>query len=194
MGLSNTKLSNRLFSLLWKGRYRDFVIFSLLLLVFFMMQSWLDQTGTTSQTVQTSTLSESEVLVSRVLDGDTFAYEKDGQEQKVRMAGINTPETKDPRYEVQCFGQEASDKTTEMIAGRPVKLVKDKLGSNIDLYGREIRLVYLADGTLLNRFLVENGYAFAETDYSFSLKDEFVNLEKEAKIAQRGLWSPQACN
>ncbi|MCC6643923.1 thermonuclease family protein, partial [Candidatus Peregrinibacteria bacterium] len=85
--------------------------------------------------------------VVRVVDGDTFVYEDSGQDITVRMVGIDTPETVDPRKPVQCFGREASSKTKSLIEGKKVRLEKDALGDTIDKYQRELRNVYLEDGT-----------------------------------------------
>jgi len=193
--LTSTKLGNRLFLLLWRGRYRDLVIFSLLFLFFYAAQTWSTPAAPVTTTdVQTNLLAERTVPVKRVVDGDTFAYLKNGVEMKVRLLGINTPETVDPRKPVECFGKEASDEAKSLLSGRSVRLVTDPTANNRDMYGRELRYVYLPDGTFVNRFLVENGYAQATPDYVFQYKELFVNLEKEARIAEKGLWNPQACN
>jgi micrococcal nuclease len=132
-------------------------------------------------------------IVKRVVDGDTFVYMKDGQQTTVRLLGIDTPETKDPRKEVQCFGEEASNEAERLLAGQRIRLVSDSLGDTRDKYGRELRYVYLSDGGLLNAHLVAEGFAVATPEYSFSMKDYFVNLENTAKIAKKGLWNPEIC-
>jgi micrococcal nuclease len=190
----NTKLTNRLFFLLWRGKYRDFVIFGVLFLALLVFQSWTEKSAVPAASLQSNSLSEVTVPVERVVDGDTFAYIKNGKEIKVRLTGTDTPETIDPRQPVQCFGKEASELTKKLIEGKSVRLVRDTEGDSVDLYGRELRYVYLPDGTLLNAFLIENGYAHATPEYSFTRKEDFLNLENEARIAQRGLWNPQTCN
>ncbi len=101
--------------------------------------------------------------VARVIDGDTIEviYEA-GQLKKVRLIGIDTPETVDPRKPVQCFGQEASAKTKALLEGKQVRLEKDTIGDSIDKYGRLLRYVYV-DGTLVNAELIKQGYAYASS-------------------------------
>ncbi len=190
----NSKLTNRLFFLLWRGKYRDFVIFGILFIILLSFQSWTEKEDVSAEHLQSNSLVEITVPVERVVDGDTFAYLQNGEEIKVRMVGTDTPETLDPRQPVQCFGKEASEMTRQLIEGRSVRLVMDSKGETRDRYGRELRYVYLEDGTMVNRYLIENGYAHSTPEYSFTYKQDFQNLENEARIAQRGLWNPQTCN
>ena len=132
--------------------------------------------------------------VKRIVDGDTFIYLIGDEERTVRILGADTPETKDPRKPVQCFGEEANNAANKILAGQSVRLERDLTALNVDMYGRELRYVYLPDGTMVNRYLIENGFAHVTRQSPFRLQQEFVNLENEARIAGRGLWSPQACN
>ncbi len=196
MANSSLKLTNRLFFFLWRKKYRDFVLFSLLFLILLGTQYFFPGPVVTPDNLTTDALTDHDltVQVARVVDGDTFVYLTGGEEVKVRLLGIDTPETVDPRKEVQCFGKEASAMTNNLIGGKTVKLVADTKGDSRDKYGRELRYIYLPDGTMVNRLLVENGFAHATPEYSFSYKEEFVNLENQAKIQEKGLWSPTACN
>lgn len=141
----------------------------------------------------TNTEIEGPYQVKRVVDGDTFVYLDGEKEKTVRLLGVDTPETKDPRKPVQCFGIEASNEAKKLLDGNTVKLVTDKIGDSMDKYGRELRYVYLPDGTMLNEHLVANGFAFATPEYSFSRKEHFVNLENEARIGGKGLWNTDLC-
>lgn len=129
-----------------------------------------------------------EVLVSRVIDGDTIEL-KEGE--KVRYIGIDTPETVDPHRVVGCFGKEASDENKKLVEGKLVYLVKDT--SEIDKFGRLLRYVYLKEtnkeSLFVNDFLVRFGFAKADPfppDLKF--KQEFQAAESEAKQEKRGLW------
>jgi micrococcal nuclease len=110
----------------------------------------------------------------------------DGSEERIRLIGIDTPETVDPRRPVQCFGERASDRTREIVAGRVVALEKDV--SETDRYGRLLRYVWV-DGRMLNARLVEEGYASASR-YPPDVKHAalFDALQAEAREAGRGLW------
>ena len=130
-----------------------------------------------------------EYRVVNVLDGDTFEIKIANKITKVRMLGIDTPETLDPRKPVQCFGKEASEKTKSLLTGKSVTLVSDKSQSYADKYLRILAYVY-EDEMFINQYLVENGYAREYTyDKSYKFQSDFKNLEKTAKGNRIGLWS-----
>ncbi len=131
------------------------------------------------------------VTVVQVFDGDTIAVAMAGQQETVRFIGVDTPETHDPRRPVQCFGQTAADFTTKLLSGQKVRLEADARDSNRDKYGRLLRYVYLADGTLVNAKLIADGYGFAYTVFDYTKIDDFRQLEATARQGRVGLW--QAC-
>lgn len=96
--------------------------------------------------------------VERVVDGDTLIV--DGGE-RVRLIGIDTPETKAEDRPVECFGPEASAHLAFLLAsGSDVRLAYDEESS--DQYGRTLAYVYRrSDGLFVNAALVEGGYARA---------------------------------
>lgn len=126
--------------------------------------------------------------ISEVVDGDTFKIESG---QTIRLIGIDTPETKDPRRPVGCFGKEASNETKRLLSEKVVILEKDV--SATDKYKRLLRYVYLPleDGQLLfiNDYLVREGFAKVLT-YPPDVKynEQFRQAELEAREAKRGLW------
>lgn len=127
--------------------------------------------------------------VIHVSDGDTFEIRIDGQTVTIRMLGIDTPETIDPRKPVQCFGKEASDATKEMLDGHFVTLVTDSTQSITDKYGRLLAYVYRDDGLFMNQFLLANGYAREYTyGKAYKMQKDFRKLEREAKREKKGLW------
>lgn len=136
-------------------------------------------------------------FVARVVDGDTIAADVDGttDQVKVRFLGVNTPESVDPRRPVECFGKEASAFLKHLIEGKRVSLVSDPEADEVDKYGRLLRNVVMEDGTDVNAYLVEEGYAFAYTSFpqNAERKAELLRLEREAREAERGLWSPDTC-
>lgn len=124
--------------------------------------------------------------VVRVVDGDTIIVLLDGRERRVRYIGVNTPESADPRREVQCFGKEAAARNQALVGGKTVWLEKDV--SETDQYGRLLRYVSV-DGKLVNAELVREGYARVVT-YPPDVRhaEWFRALEREAREARRGLW------
>lgn len=128
-----------------------------------------------------------DTTVVSVTDGDTIVV---AGSTRVRLIGIDTPETHHPSKPVQCFGAEASAHTRELLpAGTPVRLVHDV--ERLDRYRRTLAYVYrLGDGLFVNAALVRDGYAQAYTyPPNVAHSDELVALAREAREAGRGLWS-----
>jgi micrococcal nuclease len=126
--------------------------------------------------------------VIKVVDGDTFDIKVGEQTVKVRMIGIDTPETVDPRKVVQCFGKEASDKTKELLLNKQVTLETDPTQRITDRYGRVLAYVY-NDNILINKYLLENGYAHEYTyNIPYEKQIEFKQAEKNAQETKLGLW------
>jgi micrococcal nuclease len=127
--------------------------------------------------------------VVRVVDGDTIVV---SPKEKVRLIGVNTPETKDPKKAVECFGKEATQFTRDAVEGKTVRLVLDKVNAkrqHKDKYRRTLAYAYLADGTMLNAELIRQGYAPAEIRFPFRYLSEFRELERAARAEALGLWS-----
>ncbi|PWU22976.1 hypothetical protein C5B42_04525 [Candidatus Cerribacteria bacterium 'Amazon FNV 2010 28 9'] len=122
------------------------------------------------------------------IDGDTIIVLINGKEETVRLLGVDTPETKDPRKPVQCFGHEASTFTREHVQGQAVRLVVDPSQGNEDVYHRLLRYVYLPNGVMLDELLIVNGYGFAFEKYPITDTPRMVKLEQQAKEQSRGLW------
>ena len=121
-------------------------------------------------------------------DGDTISVDMNGTEEKIRMIGVDTPETHHPSKPVQCFGRAASAFTKEFIGTKPVRLEADPLNDNRDRYGRLLRYVYTPDGKMVNRELIAQGYGFAYTSFPLEKSDEFQKLEDNAREKNLGLW------
>lgn len=127
--------------------------------------------------------------VVKVVDGDTIHVVLGGAREKVRYIGVDTPETKDPRRPVQCYGQQAADFNARLVAGERVRLVRDVEAR--DRYGRLLAYVYrVRDGLFVNAELARLGYAqplSIAPDVRHA--DRFAQLAREARQAGRGLWS-----
>ena len=132
-----------------------------------------------------------------VYDGDSLKVEGIGQ---VRLIGIDTPEReasgRDRFYRKLGVAPETLRSTAEkarqfnirVVKGRAVSLVPD--GDGRDRYGRLLAYVYLPDGRLLNRLLLENGLAVVYRRFDFRLKEDFLATEAEARREARGMWKP----
>lgn len=126
--------------------------------------------------------------VLRVVDGDTIVVTLNGAKEKVRLIGVDTPETVDPRRPVQYFGKEASAFTKKHIAGQTVRL--DIPSQDRDRYNRILAYVYRAsDDFFLNYEIIKRGYGFAYTKYPFKYMEEFKKAEQRARENGVGLWA-----
>ncbi|EKD46932.1 MAG: hypothetical protein ACD_67C00012G0001, partial [uncultured bacterium] len=131
-----------------------------------------------------------------VTDGDTIKASINGKTEAVRLIGMDTPETVDPRKPVQCFGKESSDKAKQLLENKKVRLESDPVQGDRDTYGRLLRYVFLEDGTFFNKKMIEDGFAH---EYTFQNKTgkyqtEFKDAENSARENKRGLWAPETCN
>lgn len=123
-------------------------------------------------------------VCERVVDGDTIVVEGLG---KVRLIGIDTPETVHPNKPVEFFGKEASAFTKKLVEGKRVRLEWDF--QKTDKYRRYLAYVYLVEGDVfVNEEIVKQGFGFAYTKYPFRYMERFRALEREAREAGRGLW------
>lgn len=142
---------------------------------------------THAPTVTPSGLTQATVV--RVVDGDTIGVVIGGEEYTVRYIGIDTPETVHPSKPVQCFGIEASEHNKQLVEGQTVGLEKDV--SETDQYGRLLRYVWLG-GEMVNAALVRDGYAYAATfPPDVRYQETFLELQREARDAGRGLWGAE---
>jgi micrococcal nuclease len=129
--------------------------------------------------------------IERVVDGDTVVLADD---TRVRLIGIDTPETVDPRRPVECFGREASARLEDMLpTGTAVRLEYDV--DRTDRYGRTLAYLYRADDSLfVNVALAREGYAEQLTvPPNVAHVDDIAAAVDEARDAGRGLWADGAC-
>jgi endonuclease YncB( thermonuclease family) len=129
--------------------------------------------------------------VVHVVDGDTLdldAPDGDHDYTRVRLWGVDTPETKDPRKEVMYYGPEAAAFAREAAQGRMVQVGLEPFKPTRDKYGRLLAYVYLPDGKMLNEELIERGFGYADTRFEHVMKKRFEQLEKQAQREKRGLW------
>jgi micrococcal nuclease len=159
--------------------------------------SVISTTTTKSDAVATNTVSTDYTYytVSSVVDGDTVKINMDGKIETLRLIGLDTPETVDPRKVVQCFGKEASNKAKELLVGKKVRIETDPSQGSKDKYNRMLAYIYLENGLFYNKYMIEQGYAHEYTyNIPYKYQSEFKEAVKKAQDSKLGLWSPDTCN
>ena len=140
--------------------------------------------------------------VSDVIDGDTIKVRfLGGEVETVRLIGVDTPETVDPRKEVQCFGAEASAETKRLSLNKRVRLEYDHTQGDRDKYDRLLAYVFVdsdinpgAASVNLAERLIARGFAHEYTyNKPYKYQSVFKAAELEARAGQVGLWAPAAC-
>ena len=134
--------------------------------------------------IPVTAIAQSLETVQRVIDGDTVVLSSIGT---VRLIGVDTPETVDPRKPIQHFGKEASAFTRTLTLGKQVRVEYDQ--ERTDRYRRTLAYLYLQDGTFVNREIVRQGYGHADLSYPFRFMESFRVAEREAREERRGLWA-----
>jgi endonuclease YncB( thermonuclease family) len=135
-------------------------------------------------------------VVLRVVDGDTIDIRDDIRGRlRIRVLGIDTPETKKPDYPVECWGPEATAFATSNLVDQRVAVETDPTQDRTDRYGRTLAYLVRADGW---DYSVEAARAGAARSYVYggtpvSRHNAIAAAEKEARDARRGLWGPP-CN
>jgi len=162
---------------------------------------WLDRTfhpliktSVSTQTVDTNDWDKyngKSFIVVKVVDGDTLDIDiPDGNysHTRIRLLGIDTPETdKSPGGE-KYYGPQASQFTKDTVLGKRIIVIMNKDSKPRDKYDRLLAYIKLADGRILNEELVSNGFAYADTRFPHSYYEKYIQLEKQAKETKAGLW------
>ena len=130
-------------------------------------------------------LSEGLHRVERAVDGDTLLLANGA---RVRLQGIDTPETKHPHRAPEPFGREAAEFTTRLVEGKQVRLELDV--HRLDRYGRFLAYVYVED-LFLNEELVRRGLARARPEFQYraDMKRRFLAAQRSAQQQRLGIWS-----
>lgn len=128
--------------------------------------------------------------VQRISDGDTFAATVKGRRERIRVIGVDTPESVSPNQPDEPYGEEASDFAKHYLDGETVRLAGD--AEPRDRYGRMLAYVWLEDGTFWNALLVAEGYAQQLTvPPNVTYERLFRRLVGEARREDRGLWAQE---
>jgi micrococcal nuclease len=135
--------------------------------------------------VPPANLPEGLYRLERVVDGDTLLVDGPG---RVRLMGIDCPESVKPEHPVEPWGPEASEFTRQFLRGGQVRLQFDR--ERIDQYGRLLAYAFVGE-KLLNEELLRAGLARAELQYHYSsaMKRRFREAQDAARAARRGIWS-----
>lgn len=128
--------------------------------------------------------------IKRVVDGDTVIAAVDGHDQRIRVLGIDTPETVDPNEQVGCYGPEASAFAHEQLDGQTVTLRSDPTQDDTDRYDRALRYVILPDGT---NYSVAAAAAGVAEPYVYGHNpvreaSAIQNATDQARQQQIGMW------
>ena len=137
---------------------------------------------------------ENEVLITvlKVIDGDTVDIDIKGNTERVRLIGVNTPETKHPTKPIECYGPEASAYLTQLLPkGTHVRIERDIEAR--DRYGRMLLYLYReSDNLFINLDLVSHGYGTPMSiEPNTFHRNDFVHAAALAETTNVGLW--QAC-
>ena len=129
--------------------------------------------------------------VINIVDGDTIdidvpdgAYEK----TRIRLLGIDTPETARSPQGAMYYGKEASEFAEKLCLDKEVTVLIDTVSRARDKYGRLLAYLVLADGTVVNELLVKEGFAYADLRFAHSRYQKYAQMQDVAVREKRGLW------
>lgn len=139
--------------------------------------------------------------VTKIVDGDTIYCTNRGGIQKIRLIGIDAPESiintkayKDSKKTGQAIEtiKKMGEKSKEFVISRVPIGTRVKLEFDIqakDRYKRTLAYIYLPDETMLNDLIVKEGYAQVAT-YPPNVKyqETFQRSQNEAREYRKGLW------
>jgi micrococcal nuclease len=182
-------------------RRKNGIIFLCLLTVMFFV--WLDHalishgrqlTPKSEEQAKASDLKKyhgREFTVVNVIDGDTIDIDiPDGhyERTRIRLLGIDTPETDTEQSSVMYFGPEAAEFTKKSALGKSITVYLDAPNPTRGKYGRLLAYVKLPDGGFLNEVLLTEGYAYADSRFSHSFYNKYRQLQSRARSSKKGLW------
>ena len=129
-------------------------------------------------------------VVERVVDGDTVVLERLG---KVRLVGLNTPESVKPGAPVDCYGPESSLAAKNILTGREVILETDPVAGTYDRYKRRLGYLWYRDGQDWKLYNLEaiaagDGRAYAYANQRYRYRDIFEDAQDAAQVKSLGLW------
>lgn len=149
----------------------------------------VDWNGTTQTVTIISQSPGTLANVIRVIDGDTIEVVLNNKTEKVRLIGVDTPETVHPTIGEEPYGKAASNFTKSQLEGKQITLEFDV--QERDQYGRLLAYVWL-NGQLFNEILIREGYAQVSTfPPNVKYVERFTSAQQKAREAGRGLWGAE---
>jgi len=134
---------------------------------------------------------EKKFRVAEVIDGDTVDIDISDDKYdhtRIRLLGVDTPETKNPRTPVMYFGPEASEYVKGLCLNKTVIVLLDTVAKERDRYGRLLAYLRLDDGRVINAELIRTGHGYADSRFDHSFFDEYAKLQADAIRSKTGLW------
>jgi len=129
--------------------------------------------------------------VIKVVDGDTLDIDAPDQGKsytRIRLWGVDSPETHHPKVGAMYYGTESTEFATDKALNRKVTVYLDENNDTRGYYGRLLAYVKLPGGDFLNELLLTEGYAFADLRFEHSLFNKYKGLQALAKRQKKGLW------
>jgi micrococcal nuclease len=126
----------------------------------------------------------------KIVDGDTLDIDVpdvNHNHTRIRLWGIDSPETKSQNSGVMYFGPEATDFAEKSTLGKQVTIFLEEHDTR-GKYGRLLAYVQLPDGRFLNEVLLSEGFAYADLRFRHGLYQKYKQLESSARRQQKGLW------
>jgi micrococcal nuclease len=127
--------------------------------------------------------------LERVVDGDTVIGTTDESRERIRLVGIDTPESKREGSPIEPFALEATQALEQRLAiGQEFCLVSDEVGDSVDTYGRLLGYIITEEGIDINATMVRDGWARAYTRFPMERAEVFEALEQQARLQKVGQW------
>ncbi|UCG46520.1 MAG: thermonuclease family protein [Phycisphaerales bacterium] len=129
--------------------------------------------------------------VINVVDGDTLdidAADANSPHTRIRLLGIDAPETRNDRTGVMYWGPESSEFAKKLTLGKQVRVYLDTVNNTRGRYGRLLAYVQLPGGEFLNEVLVADGFVYADLRFRHSFYNRYKQLEASARGSKKGLW------
>jgi micrococcal nuclease len=183
------------------SRRRNLIVGLILLVAAFLI--WLDRSGPRQQwqpqpkspqqrnAHDFEKYHEKTFTVVKVVDGDTIDIDvPDGKynHTRIRLLGIDSPETRNERPAVCRLGREAAEFAANTVLGKRVTVYLDEPDRPRGKYGRLLAYVQLPDRSFLNEVLVAQGFAFADSRFRHSFYQKYRQLQAGALRQKKGLW------